>query len=467
MKNFFKKIVLTIITFQAKFILKKNKPFIVAITGNLGKTTTKDMIVAAIKNDLRDKVSGENLVLGSKKSMNSEFGIPLTILGMESGWNSILSWITIILAGFSRMLDKYHFKYLVLEVGADSPNDIKKVCEYITPDVVVLTGFAKVPVHIEFFDGDRNKLIREKKYLVEALKSGGTFIFNEDDEDCKNIALEVLNKRKDEVNLKSFSLKEKESDIYTKEIKLISHETESGILKLDGLSADFILNKNIERKISLNQTLGEAIIYSVMPAILVGDILDIDIDHIIKNIESTNRTNGRMKILDGIYNTTIIDDTYNASPKAVEHGIETINKINTNNKKIFVLGDMLELGEFTKEEHEKIGELVSNKCDILITSGIRSKFIAKSAIMTGMNGENVYETTNSIEAGRTLLNILEALVEDDYKKGKVESNIGGHIIFIKGSQGSRMEKVVKMILSKNHNPQTDLVRQDEAWSFKK
>ena len=465
MKNYFKKIVLIIITWQARIIIKKANPTIIGITGNLGKTSTKDFIYSALKNNLKDK-EGHTLVLSSKKSMNSEFGVPLTILEEESGWSSPLLWLKIIFEGLIKIFEKPYFKYLVLEIGADFPNDIKTLTEYIKPDIAVITGFAEVPVHIEFFGGDRDRLIREKKYLVDALKSGGTFIYNLDDKDCVKIAndlkQEILNTKRN-VNLKSYSIKNSEADIFAKNIDFVLHKNENNLQKLDGIKADLKFKIEEDKKIQIKGVVGDAIVYSILPALLIAKDFDIDIDKAILDIENTKRTSGRMRILNGFFNSIIIDDTYNSSPKAVENGINTIKRLDIEKKKIFVLGDMLELGEYTKSEHERIGTLISNNCDILITSGIRAKLIAESALKSGMNGENIYTTSNSLEAGKELLRILEDLKEVDFKNGKTEKEIGGNLIFVKGSQGARMERVVKMILADNHNPNVDLVRQDEAW----
>ena len=209
--------------------------------------------------------------------------------------------------------------------------------------------------------------------------------------------------------------------------------------------------------------IGEALVYSLMSSLLIAKELNIDLDKAILDIQNTRRTNGRMRILNGFYNSIIIDDTYNSSPKAVENGIDTIKKLDIEKKKIFVLGDMLELGDFTKSEHERIGKIVSNSCDILLTCGIRAKIIADSAMKNGMSGENICICGDSIETGKELLRILEDLKEKDYKNGKIEKEIGGNLIFVKGSQGARMEKIVKMILADHHNSNIDLVRQDKAW----
>lgn len=462
MKDLFKKTIIKIITWQAKIILKKKNPKIIAVTGNLGKTTTKDFIYAALHRNLLSE-KREPLVLASKKSMNSDSGIPLTILKLDTGWDNPFLWIKIILKGFKRIFSKYTYKYLILEIGADTPGDIKKVCEYIKPDITVITGFAPVPVHIEFFDNDREKLIREKKYLVENLKENGTLIYNLDDEDCIKIADEYKDKN---INFKTFSLENIEADIIAKNITIEKKEINKYLEELKGVSAQIYLKDKEPKDIEIKETLGKAIFYSLLPALLISEIFNIDLDNAISDIEDTKRTNGRMRILKGVYNTNIIDDTYNSSPKALKHGIDMMRDIDIKGKKIFVLGDMLELGDFTREEHESIGKYLVGICDILITSGIRAKMIGESAIQNGMNGENVYITTNSLEAGKELLRILEDEIEKDYKEGRSEEEIGGDLIFVKGSQGSRMEKVVRMILDKNHNPETELVRQDKMWRMK-
>ena len=128
---------------------------------------------------------------------------------------------------------------------------------------------------------------------------------------------------------------------------------------------------------------------------------------------------------------------------------------------------MLELGDFTRSEHEEIGKILVSVADILIVSGIRAKIIAESAMNNGMDRNNVFITNGSLEAGREILSIIEKEVENDYKEGKNEKEVGGDIIFVKGSQGARMERVVSMIVDKKiHNINKDLVRQEKSWKLR-
>ncbi|MCC6323690.1 hypothetical protein IT400_02765, partial [Candidatus Nomurabacteria bacterium] len=179
MKKVFKNIVIQILTWQARLILKKYRPKVIAITGSVGKTSTKDAVYTVLSHFFS--------VRKSAKSFNSEIGLPLTILGVPNGWNNPLVWIENILKGFWMLIYKYKYpKYLVLEVGAGKPNDIKKVAPWINPDVVVLTRFPDVPVHVEFF-GSTERLIEEKVYLAQALKKDGVLIVNHDDKNVYNI----------------------------------------------------------------------------------------------------------------------------------------------------------------------------------------------------------------------------------------------------------------------------------------
>src|ERR1035437_7829614 len=177
MKNAIKKIIVLILSWQAHQVLKKYQPKIIAVTGSVGKTSTKDAIFSVL--------SPSRHIRKSDKSFNSEIGVPLTILGCDNGWNNPFIWFSNILHGFSLLISKHEYPdWLVLEVGADRPGDIKDLTSWLKPDITVVTRFGKTPVHVEFFE-NREELIREKSYLVENLNRGGAAILNYDDEDVQ------------------------------------------------------------------------------------------------------------------------------------------------------------------------------------------------------------------------------------------------------------------------------------------
>src|SRR4051812_26568792 len=129
--NFFKQLIVAVLTAEARLILSRHKPRVIAVSGSVGKTATKDAIYAALGAHLH--------VRKSEKSMNSEFGVPLTILGLHSGWRNPLKWIWILGNGlWIALTGKIYPKWLVLEIGADRPGDIRKIAKWVRPDIVVL-----------------------------------------------------------------------------------------------------------------------------------------------------------------------------------------------------------------------------------------------------------------------------------------------------------------------------------------
>ena len=143
----------------------------------------------------------------------------------------------------------------------------------------------------------------------------------------------------------------------------------------------------------------------------------------------------------------IIDDTYNSSPTACELALSTLSEVKYGGRKIAVLGDMLELGRFSSEEHEKIGALVPRTADMLLTVGIRARKIAEAALAAGMDEEHILQYEDSQRAGRELQALLKS----------------GDVVLIKASQGIRAERIVEEIMAHPDEASSLLVRQDTEW----
>jgi len=143
-----------------------------------------------------------------------------------------------------------------------------------------------------------------------------------------------------------------------------------------------------------------------------------------------------MRIIEGIKHTTIIDDTYNASPKPMECAIKTASELETDGKTFAVLGDMLELGSISEDEHSKIGNLVAKSgIDVLICVGERARDIARGAESAGMSEDKVFRFSVPEDAGLFVQRRIEQ----------------GDLILVKGSRGIGMEKVVKEIMAHPEN----------------
>ncbi len=426
-KEILKKIIIKILELEARLVIKKYKPKIVAVTGNLGKTSAKDAIYTVL--------SARFFVRKSDKSFNSELGVPLAILGCPTGWNDPVIWFKNILNGLGLVFLKNHYpKWLVLEVGADRPGDIKKISKWLHPDIVVVTGFGEVPVHVEFFKSPED-LVKEKSYLVKAVKPGGTAILSSDD--------------RHSLGMKEIS-KEKVTTFGWAEEAAVRASHESVIYGEDKLPIGMTFRLDHGHNslpVNIMGTVGRAQINSVLAAFAVGISEDMNIVSMSQAIASHQTPPGRLKIIKGIKGSVILDDTYNSSPKALTEALDALLAVKTRGKKIAILGDMMELGKYSRAEHEKAGEKAAKIADVLAVVGLRAKFIAEAALAAGMPKEKILHFENSKEAG-TYLNGLV---------GK------GSVVLVKGSQSVRMERAVEKLMLTPEERGNLLVRQEKEW----
>lgn len=416
MKSFFKKIVTSIMIFESKLVLKKYKPSIITITGSVGKTSTKDAIYTVLEKT--------GYIRKSDKSFNSDIGIPLTILGCQNGWSDPFIWIKNILEGFELIFFKSKYpECLVLEVGSDRPGDIIRMTSWFKSDIVVITKVSEIPVHVEFFNSPEDVFV-EKMSLIKSLKKDGTLIISADDKRLMNGTKDIKQK------VLTFGI----NNPATVSASDINFDIKIGT----------IFNLKYENNIipmTIEGVIGNQQIYPVLAAAIVGISKNISISDITKSFANHIPPRGRMNIISGINESIIIDDTYNSSPDAVNEALSALSKINTLGRKIAVLGDMMELGKYSAEEHKKAGELAVKTCNILITIGPRSKQMSDQSI----------HFDSSVEAGEYLKNFIK---KDD-------------IVLIKGSQSIRLERAVKAILANPEKSSELLVRQDPNWLAKK
>jgi len=430
MKQIFKTLIVNILTWEAKLVLKKYKPKIIAVTGSVGKTSTKDTIFTVLSHFF--------FVRKSEKSFNSDLGVPLTILGCPNGWNNPLVWIKNIAEGLALIALPNHYPtWLVLEVGADRPGDIEKLSTWIKPDVCVITRLSKVPVHVEFFPNPE-AVYKEKGFLVQALKRDGILILNADDEDV--LAYRDLY----EGNTVLYGASSVSEVIGTTFRTLYAtRETDK---KPIGISFD-VSYKEEKSDIEIHGGLGVQQMYPALAACAVAVSQNLALSKIAHTLKAHNTSRGRMKIIPGLKYTTLIDDTYNSSPVAAFEALKTLEGIVTSGRKIAVLGDMLELGAFSLEEHKKIGRQAATIATILITIGVRARGIAEGALNEGFPEDKIFQYEDAQKAGKE----LELMMKEN------------DVVLIKGSQGIRMEKTVEEVMENPMMKERLLVRQDVEW----
>lgn len=429
MKEILKKIVIFCLTLEAKIVLKRHRPKIVAITGSVGKTSTKDAAAAAL--------SAFRSVRQSYKSFNSDLGIPLTILDLPNGWNNPFVWTKNIFLGlWTALFSREYPEWLILEVGAEKPGDVERPARWIKPDVVILTRLSKVPVHVEFF-ASPEEVWREKRFLVEALKPQGLLVYNQDDEDVVSMARMCQRRtgfgvdNQADVKLRQGSILYEKSDIYTRP---------------KGMALE-IGYRDMSFPATIKETIGDGQIYPVLAAFALATSLGFDPASVSKALSGYEAPRGRMRIISGIKNSIIIDDTYNSSPVALNRSLNTLEKIEVRGKKIAILGDMKELGDFSETEHKIAGEYAAKFADILLLVGQEARFFVEGALMGGMHESKILQFESSREAGKKAEHIIEE----------------GDVVLVKGSQSVRMEKAVEEIMLEPNKKERLLVRQESEW----
>lgn len=429
MKKILKNIIISIITWEARLVIKKYHPKIIAITGSVGKTSTKDAVFTVLSKYKR--------VRKSEKSFNSEIGLPLTVLGLPNAWDDPFVWIENILRGFLLLIKKQSYpEILILEIGVRKPGDIKKnVLPWLKIDILVITRFPEKPVHVEFF-GSVDKLIEEKSSIVKALKKNGLLILNQDDDKVYSLH--------DKSNERAVSFGQEENSTYRILYPNYNYEL------VNNIEIPLGINFRIQHKghvfpVILPSVLGLHNVIQATSAIACASELGIDLLDAIKAVGEYETPPGRLSLVEGIRNSLIIDDTYNSSPAAANEALEVLKEFKQK-RKIAVLGDMLELGKYTEEEHSKLGEKVSSIAEILVTVGPRSKTIADKASLT-MNHNNIFSFDNYKDA----IPFIEGILSDR------------DVVLVKGSQSMRLEKVVEVIMENKENKGNLLCRQDKEW----
>src|SRR3989338_2559273 len=354
MKHLFKKILAWKLRFWAVRILKKYRPKIVAVTGSVGKTSTVEAIYTVLSADFSVR---KNL-----KNYNNEIGIPLSIIGVESGNAKLGRWIIILLRAVRLVLFRDHKypKILILEMGADPPGDLWYLLRFVPLTIGVVTSVA--PAHLEFFK-TVEAVAAEKAAIVSRLPKTGTAILNYDDKLVRAMAAKIPK------SSRMFGLLSK-ADVYATGISL--NQTNQ---KLGGIT--FTLHYRGETAtVALPHVIAEHLVYSALAAAAVGITLGIPLPTIAGRLKKFEPPAGRMRLIAGIKKTLIIDDSYNSSPLPAKKALWQLGKLTAKGKKVAVLGDMLELGSYAETAHQEVGAAAAEYgVGYLITVGERSRDI--------------------------------------------------------------------------------------------
>lgn len=426
MKSLSLRFIEKILKILARLTIAKYQPGIIGVTGTVGKTSTKDAIYTVLRTIRRVRVSRGNF--------NGQIGIPLTILGewrdeelkllsreyppKAKRLRKLVFLLKVILISSFRFFFGLRSSYpelLVLEYAADKPGDLKELVAIARPQIGVITAVGEIPAHVEFYSNPE-AVAREKSRLIESLLSTGFAVLNGDDEMILGM------KEKTRAHIITFGFDpEVEVRIANFELRVEKSRPTGISFKIDygGSSVPF----------RIDQAFGKPVAYAAAAAAAVGIVFGMHLVRVAEAIAYFEPPPHRMKIIPGIKGTLLLDDSYNASPLSVAAAIETVKSLG-GQRKIAVLGDMLEIGKFALEAHENIGKLVPKVFDILITAGPRAKFIAEAAIENGMAKRNVFKFD---EVSEELLGKIVDLIKK------------GDLILIKASWAMGFMKIVHAI----------------------
>jgi len=435
-----------ILKILAKIVLWRHQPEIVGVTGSVGKTSAKEAIYQVLKKQFQVRRSRENY--------NNEIGVPLTVLGLETAGHSLIAWLkNFFKAGVVIFRGKNYPEILVLEMAVDRPGDMKYLLDFVPVRVGVITAIGQFPVHLEFFP-EKGKLIEEKALLVKMLSKNGLAVLNYDDLTVRMISDDLSEKTK----FIQYGF-DQGADI---KIFNFQFSPPAGGLKKGDFGISFKLDyQGSVVPVKLNKVLGKQQVYAAAAAAAVGLNFGLNLVEISTALRKYRALAGRTKLIKGIKNSWIIDDSYNSSPLATLAALEILEDLSRpaadiknevlhssskgtspEVKRIAVLGDMLELGEDTEAGHRQVGKQAASIVDLLITVGERARFIAEEARQQGMSSEKIFEFSRPEQAG---LAVQEELTQGD-------------IILIKGSRAIHLEKIVREIMAEPEKAGELLVR---------
>lgn len=426
MKSILKTIVATSLALLASLVVRKYKPVVIMVTGSVGKTSTKDAIATAL--------SERTLVRASEKSYNSEFGVPFTIFGVQNPWKNPLAWIAVYREALALLIFPNHYpKMLVLEVGADRPGDLMKILHIALPDAVVVTKLPEVPVHVEAYSTP--EAVREEEFVpAYGLAHGAPLIISADDDYAKEFAKRL------QASVTTFGF------VTGATVQITNMDVYRENDRVAGTQATLFIHSK-EYPFVVKGVYGRPQLLAPAAAVAVALTQGISVSDALLGLKTYTPPPGRMRLLDGMRDTLLIDDSYNSSPIAAEEALNALHAFPDAVRRIAVMGDMLELGRYSVEEHARIGKLAAQKVDILITVGVRARAIADAARTAGMPTEAVMTFGTAAEASAALLPIIES----------------GDVILMKGSQNNiRLERVTESLLA-NPSDSSKLVRQEREW----
>lgn len=345
---------------------------VIGITGSNGKTTTKDMLAWILEAKYK--------VLKNPGTQNNQIGLPLTLLKLNK-----------------------NFDIAVLEMGTNHFGEIDYLTRIAKPNIGIINNIG--PAHLEFLKNLQG-VYREKYSLINNLISPSIAILNMDDRFLRR------NRNDKDKFVIGFGINS-------------NTDYKASKIKIKNQSIEFLVNSRYT--IRLN-TLGVNNVYNALASITVARLLGVDYNIIVKRLSDFKFPKARLNLINKD-NINFIDDTYNSNPASLEEALNTLEHLKIKGRKIFIMGNMLELGRHQENFHRLAGREIARICDILITVGGLTRLTAKAALKAGLDARSIFSCSCCRNAKTILYNRVIPNKND--------------IVLVKGSRLMQMEKVIK------------------------
>lgn len=419
------RLIRALLTTLARRVIRRYVPHVVGITGSYGKTSAKEAIAAVLGYRYN--------VRRNAKSFNNEYGVPFTIIGVGESGGGVRRVLAAVIHGLRLLWTRAAYPtVLVVEMGADRPGDIARLVDLVPVTVGVLTSIG--PVHLRQF-GTVDAVFAEKSLLATAIPPTGWAVLNGDDRRLCSLAEAAP-------------------------VRIVSYGYQSGVAVrcLDagvGTAADGTIGMLLTLAVGvqsvpvfLRGVVGRHTAYAALAAAATGIAFSMDLVDIAAGLRMFEPPPGRMRLVSGIKQTTLIDDTYNSSPETCTAALEALREYPAEGRRYALLGDMADLGTATEPAHRGVGTtVVEEQIDVLVTVGEKMKYAADEARKTGMREGLVFSFDDARSAAR--------FVQERIRPGDA--------VLIKGSQVMRMERAVEELMAEPDKAASLLVRQDPKW----
>lgn len=410
----------------SKKILEKHKPVVVAVTGSIGKTSVKEAVFAVL--------SGKYSTRTNARNYNNEFGVPFTVIGVDAPGRNILKWLGVFWKGFvTQRVGHVYPQAHVLELGIDRPGDMDALMEIVDPNVAILTTVGVS--HLEHFENEQ-QILKEKAKIFKHFGERNTAVLNLDDANVASLVPSFPHR------YVTYGMAD------GADVRIVGHRT----AYLEGqkvYGTVFQLeHKGEVREVSLPNVVGTPHVYACAAGVAAGIALGISFVDAAQSVQNYHAQQSRLTVVDGLRDSVILDDTYNAAPLSVRAALDELCEFPLD-KKIVVLGDMLELGPLSDASHAQVGEYIAEHLasSYFAAVGERMQLAADVAVQLGFPADRIFRFAKSSEAMAKVAELAQP----------------GIAILVKGSQGMRMEKIVVALMAQPDQAAKLVCRQYGKW----